>query len=244
MSGIPGEVWLVLASFVAAIASGLAGFAFALIASAVYLHLRLPVDATPLILAASLLAQGFSILGVRDAVDWRRLAPFLIGGVIGIPLGVLLLQSALARAAEARDRNLPRRLFDLHAGARRAPRPVTAWAASRSMARSVSSAACWAVSPGCQGRSPRRGPALRGWSKNEQRGVYQPYIFVMQAVALVYLYFDGGIGPQVVSDFLWCLPAVALGVWLGLRLYARVDDATFRRIVLVLLLASGVVLFL
>ncbi|MBI3504098.1 MAG: sulfite exporter TauE/SafE family protein [Proteobacteria bacterium] len=240
MSGIPGEVWLVLASFVAAIASGLAGFAFALIASAAYLHLRLPVDATPLILAASLLAQCFSILGVRDAVDWRRLAPFLVGGVLGIPLGVMLLHGV---SPEPLKRGIGAFLvaYSLFMLLRGVPKPVTFGGAPLDAAIGFVGGAMGGLG-GLSGAVPTLWTGLRGWSKNEQRGVYQPYIFFMQAVALGYLYVDGGVGPQAVSDFLWCLPAVALGVWVGLKLYARVDDATFRRIVLVLLLASGVVL--
>ena len=39
--------------------------------------------------------------------------------------------------------------------------------------------------------------------------------------------------------FLIGLPALALGTWAGLKLFGRLNDAAFRRIVLVLLLASG-----
>jgi len=35
------------------------------------------------------------------------------------------------------------------------------------------------------------------------------------------------------------LPALALGTWAGLRLFGKLDDQAFRRIVLVLLLVSG-----
>ena len=42
--------------------------------------------------------------------------------------------------------------------------------------------------------------------------------------------------------FLIGLPALALGTWLGFKLYGRLDDATFRKAVLVLLLISGVTL--
>jgi hypothetical protein len=35
------------------------------------------------------------------------------------------------------------------------------------------------------------------------------------------------------------LPALIAGVWLGFKLYGNLDDLTFRRIILVLLLVSG-----
>jgi uncharacterized membrane protein YfcA len=39
--------------------------------------------------------------------------------------------------------------------------------------------------------------------------------------------------------FLIGLPALALGTWAGLKLFGKLDDQAFRRIVLVLLLISG-----
>ena len=36
------------------------------------------------------------------------------------------------------------------------------------------------------------------------------------------------------------LPALIVGVWCGLKLYGKLDDAAFRRVILVLLLAAGV----
>jgi len=38
------------------------------------------------------------------------------------------------------------------------------------------------------------------------------------------------------------LPALLSGTWLGMKLYGRLDEATFRRVVLILLLVSGAVL--
>jgi uncharacterized membrane protein YfcA len=38
------------------------------------------------------------------------------------------------------------------------------------------------------------------------------------------------------------LPAFALGVYLGMRAYARIDERRFRQVVLALLLASGIAL--
>ena len=40
------------------------------------------------------------------------------------------------------------------------------------------------------------------------------------------------------------LPVLLAGTWLGLRLYGRLDEAGFRKLVLILLLVSGIVLIL
>jgi uncharacterized membrane protein YfcA len=52
----------------------------------------------------------------------------------------------------------------------------------------------------------------------------------------------GALSGDIVRLFLIGLPALALGTWLGFKLYGRLDDATFRKAVLVLLLVSGVTL--
>ncbi len=240
MSAVPSEVWLVGGAFVAAIASGLAGFAFALVASGTFLHFRAPVDATPLVLAASLLAQSFSILALRDSIDWRRLSPFLLGGILGIPFGVALLHGV---SPEPLKRAIGAFLvgYALFMLLRGQPRPIRAGGRPLDAGIGFVGGVMGGLG-GLSGAVPTIWTGLRGWTKGEQRAVYQPYIFAMQAAALAWLWLDGGIGPTAIADFVWCLPAVALGVWLGLRLYARVDDVQFRKIVLALLLASGVVL--
>src|ERR1700676_5516901 len=90
-----GDLTFFLAgSFLAAVAAGTAGFAFALIASGLWLHVLTPAQAVPLIAASGLAIHIFSIWRFRSAISWRLLWPFLLGGVLGIPLGTLLLKHA------------------------------------------------------------------------------------------------------------------------------------------------------
>jgi hypothetical protein len=42
--------------------------------------------------------------------------------------------------------------------------------------------------------------------------------------------------------YLLGLPALGGGLWVGLKLYGHLDDASFRKVILVLLLLSGLVL--
>ena len=64
-------------------------------------------------------------------------------------------------------------------------------------------------------------------------------IFAMSAVALG---FNGAADADTIRLFLIGLPILLLGTWLGLRLYGRVDESGFRKLVLALLLVSGVAL--
>ena len=81
-------------AFAAAFVTSLAGFAFAIVAAAAWVHFLPPTQATALIIAYGLIVQGVSVWKLRRAIVWGRLMPFLIGGAIGVPLGILLLRCA------------------------------------------------------------------------------------------------------------------------------------------------------
>jgi uncharacterized membrane protein YfcA len=83
---------------------------------------------------------------------------------------------------------------------------------------------------------------MRGWSRDEQRAVFQP---TGVASFLMIIAAFGGIGLitfDTVRLFLLGLPALLVGTWLGWMLYGKLDEGAFRKVVLVLLLVSGVTL--
>jgi len=83
---------------------------------------------------------------------------------------------------------------------------------------------------------------LRGWPKDVQRTVFQPVAVATFLMSALWIGARGAITADTVKLFLIGLPALFAGTWLGLKLYGRLDEAAFRKVVLVLLLASGVVL--
>ena len=74
-----------LATFTAASSPALAGFAFGLIAAAIWLHILTPVETATLIVAFGLIVQGIAVWKLRHALDWRRLWPFLLGAGVRRP---------------------------------------------------------------------------------------------------------------------------------------------------------------
>jgi uncharacterized protein len=83
---------------------------------------------------------------------------------------------------------------------------------------------------------------LRGWPKDVQRATFQPVGVAIFAMSAVWLGGSGSVSADTVKLFLIGLPVLLVGTWTGLRLYGRLDEAQFRKVVLVLLLISGVVL--
>ena len=70
-------------TFAAALVTGVAGFAFGIVAAAAWLHFLPPAQTTALIVAYGLIVQGISVWKLRRSIQPRRLLPFLLGGAIG-----------------------------------------------------------------------------------------------------------------------------------------------------------------
>jgi hypothetical protein len=60
-------------TFAAALVTGLAGFAFGLVAAAVWLHVLSPLQTATLIIAFGLVVQVVSVWKLRDALHWSPL---------------------------------------------------------------------------------------------------------------------------------------------------------------------------
>src|SRR6516164_6458646 len=67
------------ATFAAALVTGVAGFAFGLVAAGVWLHILSPMQTATLIGAFGLVVQGLLVWKLRHARRWSRLWPFLLG---------------------------------------------------------------------------------------------------------------------------------------------------------------------
>ena len=236
------DLYLAGASFVAALASGLAGFAFALIASGVYLHVLEPTAAVALVLAGSIATQSVTIFRLRDGIVWRRLWPFLVGGVLGVPLGVALLGRLEGGTVRLVIGGFLVGYSLLMLAMRHPPRFAGGGQAADGAVGLIGGV--MGGFAGLSGALPTVWCNLRGWPKDEQRGVYQPFIVAMQGLGLATLAAAGGVTSDTWIAFAVCLPALFLGAFAGLKLYARVDDKGFRRIVLGLLLLSGITLLL
>jgi uncharacterized membrane protein YfcA len=93
---------------------------------------------------------------------------------------------------------------------------------------------------GLSGPLPILWASVRGWGKDERRGVFQTFNWTVLAAALCLQMASGLIGREVIWLALLALPGTILGAWLGARVYHALSDRNFRDVVLVLLFLSGI----
>jgi uncharacterized membrane protein YfcA len=228
-----------VATLLGAVVAGVAGFAFGLVASAIWLHIIPPTQSAPLIAAFAILIQGATLWKLRHAIQISRLAPFVVGGAIGVPLGAAVLNwtspdrmRAFIGAALI--------VFSIYSLVRPTLPAVRGGAMADSIVGLLSGA--FSGSTGLAGIPVIVWASLRRWSKDDQRGVFQPVVVAVFVMTLIWFGGSGTVTAETLRLFCIGLPAAVIGTWLGLKLYGGLDEAAFRIVVLVLLLASGLTL--
>jgi uncharacterized membrane protein YfcA len=229
-------------AFAASLVTGIAGFAFGIVAAAVWLHFLPPAQAAALVIAYGLIVQAVAVWKLRWALQWRRLGPFLVGGALGVPLGVELVRWLPASGLRLAIGALLV-IFSLYNLFRPKLAPMTEAGHFADGAVGVVNGVIGGAT-GLAGIAMVVWSGLRGWPPAEQRAVFQPVGVAVFLMAGGWLGGAGMIGADTMRLFLIGLPALAVGTWAGLKLFGRLDEARFRRIVLVLLLLSGVSLVL
>jgi uncharacterized protein len=81
---------------------------------------------------------------------------------------------------------------------------------------------------------------LRGWSKDKQRAVFQPVLFAAFVIISISQVVAGSFTIETVKLYGIGLPFMIAGIWIGFNLYGAIDDETFRKAVLILVLLAGV----
>lgn len=241
MDGFPLDLTIFLtATFAGAFAAGLSGFAFGLVAASIWLYILTPLQTAALIIAFGLIVQGYSVWKLRHALSWGKLWPFLIGAAIGVPIGVNILTWASPTHVRA-GIGAFLILFSLYALFRPAMKPITAGGAPADAGVGFLNGILAGIT-GLAGILVTIWCGLRGWPKDQQRAVFQPAAVAIFAMSAIWLGAKSVVSADTIRLFLFGLPVLFAGTWLGMRLYGHLDEARFRKVVLVLLLLSGAAL--
>jgi uncharacterized membrane protein YfcA len=227
--------------FAGAVVSGLMGFAFSAVAGAILLHVMPPVEAVPLMMACSIITQAFSLVALRSTMKWRGSAVLIAGGVFGMLPALYLLFHV-----DARIFRIGFGAFLVAYAATMLLRPAAAWAgaAPGRLRHAVVGFGGGLVGglTAMPGALPVIWCDLRGMPRDQQRGLVQPYIVVMQLFALTLMLSHDSVSSEALLNLTFNLPALAAGAALGVVMFRRINDALFRRAVLAVLLCAGLLL--
>jgi len=234
------DLLIVAGALAGGFVSGLTGFGTGITALAFWLYAVPPVLAAPLVVVCSIIAQIQTLPAIWHAVAWRRVLPFVAGGLLGVPLGAALLPL------------VPLALFKAAIGALllvycSVMLFVPVAAETRRGGGFVDGLIGFGGGTlgglaGLSGPLPTIWCRFRGWNKDEQRGVFQIFNLAILSFAALNLSVGGLMTLELGRLVLLALPGTLLGAWLGRRCYARLATESFNRAVLVVLMLSGLTL--
>jgi uncharacterized membrane protein YfcA len=227
-------VWL--GAFFGGIISGASGFGFALIAASFWLHRLSPVEMTALITGCSIIVNAGLMWPMRASVEPRRLAPFIFGGVLGVPIGVWVLTIINVDDFKMVLGTLMT-LFGLYVlFVRRLPvfahAPLTV---------DITVGAAGGILSGLGGFAgvlPMIWTQLRGWPRDMARGVYQPFVLIMQILTLALIVISQ-VDEMALLLIIISIPPLSAGSWIGWQLYNRMNHEMFRKVVAAGVMMSG-----
>ena len=229
---------LVIGALAGGFVSGLAGFGTGLVALGLWLYVFPPSIAVPLVLICSIVSQTSALFTSWRVIDFKLVWPFLIGGLAGVLPGTMLVAHADPR------------LFKLSVGVLLLVFPTALYFNRRPLALRFGGRAMDALVgfaggvlgglAGLSGPLPTLWASVRGWGKDERRGVFQTFNWTILTAALCLQTVTGLITRDVAWFALVALPGTIVGAWLGARTYRVLSDRNFRGVVLGLLFLSGV----
>jgi hypothetical protein len=222
------------------VVNGLTGFGTAITALAIWLYAIPPTAAASLAIICSVVSQLQTLHLIWRAIQWRRVLIFVVPGVLGVPIGTLLLP------------HIDPRLFKLGLGFVLFAYPAYVLARRRPLASPWGGTIADGVVgfgggllgglTGMSGVLPVVWTDVRGWSKEQRRSVLQFYNLAILSFALVSHAASGLLTRQVAVEAAIVLPATIAGAWTGGFAYRRLADRGYQRVVMVLLLISGAAL--
>lgn len=237
------QILLVLIGALAGgIVNGLTGFGTGITAMGLWLYAVPPKVAASLVVICSFVSQVQTLPLVWRSIDWRGLLPYVVPGLLGIPLGTLLLP------------HVDQRVFKIGIGAFLIF--YTTFALTRGSLLRIRrdhlvldglvglGGGILAGLAGLSGVLPIIWTDLRGFAKEHRRSILQGFNISMLTAALAAHAASGLLTREVGIATLAALPGTLVGARIGAWCYARLGDKGFQRAVLLLLMASGAILIL
>lgn len=231
--------FILLGAFAGGFVNGLAGTGTALFALGFLLVALDPVSAVAVVTLMSVTTGAMGLWEVRAAlrVNVARLMRFIVPGLVGVPIGISLLVFINADTLKliiaallvvyggyfSLRANLPR--FE-----RRTPVLDSGVALTGGVLGGMAGLSGALVTIWC---------SMRPWPKAETRAVLQPFNMAVLSLTATMLWWRGAYDSTTITAFLVALPVSILSAQIGLRVFRRVSDNVFRRLLIGLSLILG-----
>ena len=222
-----------LAGFV----QGLSGFGFGIVAMSIWAWVFEPHLAAIMTVFGALIGQLFSFITMRTHISMKVVLPFLLGGAVGVPLGVVALPRIDATVFKAIVGVTLLIWCSVMLLSKRLPRVKKTHPIADGLVGVVGG--FMSGLGGLPGVAPTLWGALRGFDKYLQRSIIQHFNLSTLATAMGAFIINGSITSDMYPRFAVVAPALLLPSFIGGKIFVGLSEMAFRRVVLTLLTVSG-----
>ena len=231
---------LALGAALGGFVQGISGFAFGMVAMSIWAWGIDPKMAVMLSVAGGLSGQMLSTFTVRRALSLDTLWPYLAGALVGIPLGLAVLPLVDVHGFRLGLGVVLLLFCPLMLLVDRLP--AIAWGGRWADGAVGAVGGVMGGLGGFTGVAPSLWTTLRRYDKDVQRGVLQNFNLAALAATMAGHIASGHADARLLPALAVVLPALIIPSVLGVRVYRGLSPLAFRRVVLLLLIASGGVL--
>ena len=238
--GVEFLIFLFIGSFAGGFINGLAGFGTSLFALGWWLQVMTPIEAVATVLVMSIVSGVQGMLLVWRDINWPTLARFWIPALFGIPIGLQLLShinAGLLTVLVALFLIAYGGFFSFKTHLPNLTRETPTLDSVIGLLGGVLGAVA-----GLSGALPTMLCSMRPWTKMQQRSLLQPYNFIILGLSAVLLIFKDAYTPNTLKIMGIALPIAIVASIIGIVVYRRLSDQQFRRLLIVLMLVSGLIL--
>lgn len=218
--------------------NGLSGFGTTIVALPFWLFAVSPVIAAQLGAAGGIVGQIQALPSIWPMVQWRKIKPYILAGLLGVPIGTTLLPMIDAR------------LFKLTVGSviilfcafqllvpNRPRLQNVGWMADALVGFAGGFLGGLA---GMSGPLPTMWASVRGLAKDEKRVLFLMFNGTILTAMIAASAAQGLLSWEFGRALLISIPASILGAKLGTLSYHRLEARRYDHVVLALLLLSGI----
>lgn len=228
---------MLLGALLGGFVNGLTGFGTALTAMPIWLLAVPPTVAAPLAAVCSVIGHVQTLPRMWRLIQWRRALPLIAGGLPGVPIGIAILPH-VSLAAFKLGIGI---VLTAYCSFMLLVRPT--WRIEGGRLANTLVGLCSGVLGGLAGLSgplPIVWASISGWAKDERRGVFLAFNGAILTASLV-VGIGAGLGTrELLHAAVAALPGTMIGASIGGRIYARLSERRFDRLVLALLMLSGI----
>lgn len=233
-------LFLVLGAAAGGFINGLSGTGTALFALGFYLAVMEPVQAVAIVALMSVLVglQGLWLVREQIAEDLKRLARFVVPGLVGVPVGVAvlsILDAGILRTAIA----FFLIVYGIYFGMRSTLPSMT-----RSTPWIDSSVGflggVFGGAASVSGALPSMWLSLRPWPKARTRAVLQPFNAAILGTTIFLLARQGAYDETAIKALVLTIPCGLLAGQVGIAVFRKLSDDGFRRLLIALTFLMGV----